>query len=91
MPEERVAAGGFVASLGRIALGPWPLYPKAIAVLVAYGMLIRAIVRALSQGVDGKPWQELLLPNLLTVVVRRCCGASSTGRVGVVGAGATPC
>ena len=69
MPEERVAAGGFVASLGRIALGPWPLYPKAIAVLVAYGMLIRAIVRALSQGVDGKPWQELLLPNLLTVGV----------------------
>ena len=55
--------------LGRVLFGPWPIYPKAIAALVVYGMLIRAIVRSLSQGVDGKPWVELLLPNVLTVVV----------------------
>jgi signal transduction histidine kinase len=69
MPHRSGVPGGIAGGLGRVLLGPWPIYPTAIAALVVYGMLIRAIVRALSQGVDGKPWVELLLPNLVTVVV----------------------
>jgi signal transduction histidine kinase len=69
MPPRRAAPSGMAVSLGRVFLGPWPIYPRAIATLVVYGMLIRGIVRALSQGPDGKPWFELLLPNGITVVV----------------------
>jgi len=69
MPQRPGVPGGSAGGLGRVLFGPWPMYPTAIAALVVYGMLIRAIVRALSQGVDGKPWAELLLPNLVTVVV----------------------
>ena len=69
MPRRQGVPAGMSGGLGRVLFGPWPIYPKAIAALVVYGMLIRAIVRSLSQGVDGKPWVELLLPNVLTVVV----------------------
>jgi signal transduction histidine kinase len=63
-PLARLSGG-----LAHVLVGPWPLYPRAIAALIAYGMLIRAIVRALSQGIEGKPWVQLLLPNLVTVAV----------------------
>ena len=69
MSRRQGVPAGMSGGLGRVLFGPWPIYPKAIAALVVYGMLIRAIVRSLSQGVDGKPWVELLLPNVLTVVV----------------------
>ena len=69
MPRRQGVPAGMSGGLGRVLFGPWPIYPKAIAALVVYGMLIRAIVRALSQGVDGKPWVELFLPNLVTVAV----------------------
>lgn len=69
MPDQRGAPSGIASSLGRVVFGPWPIYPRAIATLVAYGLLIRAIVRSLSQGTDGRPWVELLLPNGITVVV----------------------
>lgn len=68
MSESSGVPRGFFAILGRVVFGPWPLYPKAIAVLVVYGMSIRAIVRTLSQGVGGRPWQDLVLPNVVAVV-----------------------
>lgn len=76
MSAQRAAPGGLAAGLGRILFGPWPIYPLAIATLVIYGMLIRAIVRSLSQGADGRPWVDLLLPNGITVVV---VGAAAWG------------
>ena len=69
MPRRQGVPAGMSGGLGRVLFGPWPIYPKAIAALVVYGLLIRAIVRSLSQGVDGKPWVELFLPNLVTVAV----------------------
>lgn len=69
MSPQRSAAARLASGLGRVLLGPWPLYPRAIALLVAYGMLIRAIVRALSQGVEGRPWLGLLAPNLVTMAL----------------------
>jgi signal transduction histidine kinase len=68
MPVEPYAHGAYGTSLRRLLLGPWPIYPRAVAVLVAYGMLIRAIVRTMSPGVGGVHWVHLVLPNLITTV-----------------------
>lgn len=65
MRRERGAVGRFGIGVVRVALGPWPLYPIAIAALAFYAMLVRAIVRVLSQGTDGVPYSELILPNLV--------------------------
>jgi len=34
MPPRRAAPSGIAVSLGRVFLGPWPIYPRAIATLV---------------------------------------------------------
>ena len=47
MSRRQGVPAGMSGGLGRVLFGPWPIYPKAIAALVVYGMLIRAIVRSL--------------------------------------------
>lgn len=53
----------------RLVLGPWPFYPTTVAIVAAYGMLIRGIVRVLTQVEHAPAYLGLLLPNLITGLV----------------------
>ena len=68
MPHERGVVRPLLRGCGHVALGPWPFYPLAIAGLVLYAMVIRAVVRVLTQGTEGIAYPRLILPNLVVAV-----------------------
>lgn len=66
----RCAGGlrGGVGALGRILLGPWPLYPVATLLVVLFSVLIRSLVRLQSQPLGAVPVADMI-PAVLLVTV----------------------
>lgn len=52
----------------RILLGPWPLYPLAIVLVILFSLLIRSIVRVQSQPAGAAPVGGMILPVLAVAV-----------------------
>lgn len=59
---------GWGGDVIRILLGPWPLYPVALVLVVLFSLLIRSIVRVQSQPVGAAPVSGMV-PAVLAVVV----------------------
>lgn len=56
-----------LGTVGRIALGPWPIYPRAILLIVLFSLIVRGGTRILSQPDGAAPvWHMALMIGVTT-------------------------
>jgi signal transduction histidine kinase len=60
---------GWAGDLIRILIGPWPIYPVAVILVVLFSLLIRSLVRIQSQPVGAAPVGGMIPAVLLVVAV----------------------
>ncbi len=59
-----------LGTAGRIVLGPWPIYPRAILLIVLFSLVVRGATRLLNQPEGAAPAGEMtLLIGITTITV----------------------